>query len=65
MSEDDKTESEGPRALEEFLERFKPPSGVQKRLLDLPPPDADEAILYQHSVLCQTCLPTTLETKKK
>ena len=54
MSEDDKTESEGPRALEEFLERFKPPSAVQKRLLDLPPPDADEAILYQHSVLCQT-----------
>jgi hypothetical protein len=57
MSEDDKTEPKGPRALEEFLERFKPPSAVQKRLLDLPPPDADEAILYQHSVLCQTCLP--------
>jgi replication initiator protein len=32
-------------------------SAQQKRLLDLPASDADEGILYQHSVLCQTCLP--------
>jgi hypothetical protein len=57
MSGDHQTPPEGPRALAEFLDRFKEPSAVQKRLLDLPPPDADEAILYQHSVLCQTCLP--------
>ena len=43
--------------LELMPDGFKPPSTMQKRLLNLPPPDADEAILYQHSVLCQTCLP--------
>jgi hypothetical protein len=36
---------------------LKPPSAQKRRLFELPPPDADEAILYQHSVLCQTCLP--------
>jgi len=43
--------------LELVPDRVKPPSAQQRRLFDLPPPDADEAILYQHSVLCQTCLP--------
>lgn len=57
MSGGDKTPPDGPRAIEELLDRFKPSGTIQKRLLDLPPPDADEAILYQHSVLCQTCLP--------
>ena len=57
MEPKNETPPEGPRALEELLDRFKPPGAVQKRLLDLPPPDADEVILYQHSVLCQTCLP--------
>jgi hypothetical protein len=38
-------------------DRLKPPSAQKRRLFELPPPDADESILYQHSVLCQTCLP--------
>jgi hypothetical protein len=33
------------------------PTAQQRRLFELPPPDAENAILYQHSVLCQTCLP--------
>ena len=36
---------------------IKPPSAQERRLLELPPLDADDAILYQHTVLCQTCLP--------
>ena len=43
--------------LELVPDRVKPPTAAQRRLFELPPPDADEAILYQHSVLCQTCLP--------
>jgi hypothetical protein len=43
--------------LELVPDRVKPPSAQQRRLFELPPPDAEEAILYQHSVLCQTCLP--------
>ncbi len=37
----------------------KPLSRVKERLLALPLPsdDEDAAILYQHSVLCQTCMP--------
>jgi hypothetical protein len=34
-----------------------PLSRVHKRLLESPPVDADIGIIYQHSVLCQTCLP--------
>ena len=48
----------GPRPVLELIpSRLKPPSAQQRRLFELPLPDADEAILYQHSVLCQTCLP--------
>jgi hypothetical protein len=36
---------------------LKPLSAQKRRLFEMPPPDADAAILYQHSVLCQTCLP--------
>jgi Plasmid encoded RepA protein len=39
---------------------FRPASGltpIQARLIDSPPEDLDEAILYQHSILCQTCMP--------
>jgi hypothetical protein len=36
---------------------LKPPSAQKRRLLELPPLDADDAILYQHTVLCQTSLP--------
>lgn len=37
----------------------KPLTPIQERLLSLPLPadDEDAAILYQHSVLCQTCMP--------
>jgi len=37
----------------------KPLSPIKERLLALPLPsdDEDAAILYQHSVLCQTCMP--------
>src|SRR5208282_363846 len=47
----------GPRPVLELIPRsLQPPSAQQRRLFDLPL-DADEEILYQHSVLCQTCLP--------
>ena len=56
----DKTEKGegGPRPVLELVPSgLKPPSAQKRRLFELPAPDADEAILYQHSVLCQTCLP--------
>src|SRR5277367_3864227 len=34
-----------------------PLSRVHKRVLELPQADSDFGIIYQHSVLCQTCLP--------
>jgi hypothetical protein len=37
--------------------RLRTLSSAQRRLLDVPADDIDEGILYQHSVLCQTCLP--------
>ena len=40
--------------LDLMPESLKPPSAQKRRLFELPSPDADEAILYQHSVLCQT-----------
>ena len=43
--------------LELVPNRIKRPSAQQRRLFELPPADADTAILYQHSVLCQTCMP--------
>jgi hypothetical protein len=56
----DKTEKDegGPRPVLELVPGgLKPPSAQKRRLFELPAPNADEAILYQHSVLCQTCLP--------
>ena len=48
----------GPRPVLELVPSgLKPPSAQQRRLFELPAPDADEAILYQHSVLCQTLGP--------
>jgi hypothetical protein len=32
-------------------------SAPKKRLFEVPATDADEGIIYQHSVLCHTCLP--------
>lgn len=43
--------------LELVPDPVKPPSAQKRRLFELPAPNADEAILYQHSVLCQTCMP--------
>jgi hypothetical protein len=43
--------------LELIPSSLKPPSAQKRRLFELPVPNGDEAILYQHSVLCQTCLP--------
>jgi hypothetical protein len=37
--------------------QFKPLSAPKKRLFEVPASDADEGIIYQHSVLCHTCLP--------
>jgi hypothetical protein len=48
----------GPRPVLELIPSgLKPPNAQKRRLFELPAPDADDAILYQHSVLCQTCLP--------
>lgn len=55
--------SPGPKSVKDLLPRkLKPPGAVIQRLFDDPllvgdGTDADETILYQHSVLCQTCLP--------
>jgi hypothetical protein len=56
---DNPNKIQGPRPMLELIARTapKPPSALRNRLFDLPLPDTDEAILYQHSVLCQTCLP--------
>lgn len=50
----------GPKPVKALLPTgFKPPGQAIQRLFDDPAgeSDADSAILYQHSVLCQTCLP--------
>ena len=50
----------GPKAVKDLLPMSqRPPGRVIRRLFDEPvgEPDADSQILYQHSVLCQTCLP--------
>ncbi len=39
------------------LPTLKPLSLTPKRLFAVLPPDTEEGIIYQHSVLCQTCLP--------
>src|SRR5271167_4255085 len=50
-------EDGGLRPIGLVLPSFKSLSHAKKRLLDLPQPDTEEGIIYQHSVLCQTCLP--------
>jgi Plasmid encoded RepA protein len=37
--------------------QFKPLSAPKKRLFEVSVPEADHGIIYQHSVLCHTCLP--------
>jgi hypothetical protein len=59
---DDTRKSSGPKpALELIPGRLRPRASLRDRLLSVDPllvdPNADGPILYQHSVLCQTCLP--------
>ena len=61
MSNEDRDNS-GPRPVLELLPSVRrPPKTLRDRLLEVDPllvdPSADGPILYQHSVLCQTCLP--------
>ena len=56
-SDDDKP---GPKPVKSLLPAgFKPPGQTIQRLFEGPvgESDVDSPILYQHSVLCQTCLP--------
>jgi hypothetical protein len=66
LSESDRPEKDikksGPRPVLELLPGlYKPPKPLRERLLEIDPllvdPHAAGPILYQHSVLCQTCLP--------
>jgi hypothetical protein len=40
-----------------ILPKVRPLTPIQQRLLEMPAPREPESILYQHSVLCQTCMP--------
>jgi hypothetical protein len=50
----------GPKRIGEILPPVKPLSRVHKRLLTIPlfEEDEDANIVYQHSVFCQTCMPS-------
>jgi hypothetical protein len=39
------------------IKAVKPPTPIQERLLGKPDEDLNSIILFQHSVLCQTCIP--------
>ena len=47
----------GLRPIGLVLPTLKSLSSTPKRLFTVLPPDTEEGIIYQHSVLCQTCLP--------
>jgi hypothetical protein len=54
------TNDDEPPTLRPVLDLVPPslkPTARQRRLLELSPPDPDDPVVYQHSVLCQTCLP--------
>lgn len=57
MSGDDKRDKGGLREISQLLAPYKLPTAMQQRLLEPVHEEGDETILYQHSVLCQTCLP--------
>lgn len=61
MNDEDDTEKPGLRPIAELVpESLKRDRAIRKRLLSDPflvDPSTDGPILYQHSVLCQTCLP--------
>ena len=50
----------GPKWIGEILPPVKPLSRVHKRLLTMPlfEEGEDANIVYQHSVFCQTCMPS-------
>jgi Plasmid encoded RepA protein len=52
------TEGEGLRPIGQILPpQLKPLSAPKKRLFEGSASEVDEGIIYQHSVLCHTCLP--------
>jgi hypothetical protein len=58
----DKSNPPGPKSVKDLMPRKlkRPGAAIQRLFENLPPAvgsDTDETILYQHSVLCQTCLP--------
>jgi hypothetical protein len=57
----DQNNPPGPKPVKDLMPRKlkRPGAAIQRLFDDLPLVDADtdETILYQHSVLCQTCLP--------
>lgn len=54
---DDNERGEGPKPVQDLVPaRLRPPGKAIQRLFD-DLADPDSPILYQHSVLCQTCLP--------
>lgn len=58
MSNDDTpVPAPGLQPIQELLPALKAPKTVRTRLFDLPFGDDEPAIVYQHSVLCQTCMP--------
>jgi hypothetical protein len=57
MANDSNDDEPQLRPVFELAPKALKPSARQRRLLELPLPNADDPILYQHSVLCQTCLP--------
>jgi hypothetical protein len=55
---DDTKSGQSLRPIAEILlPQFKALSAPKRRLFEVPASDADEGIIYQHSVLCHTCLP--------
>ena len=66
MTNPDNNKGRGPQGIGEVMTGLKTGplnpkasarESLQRRLFDFPASDAEEAILFQHSVLCQTCLP--------
>jgi hypothetical protein len=56
----DNNDPPGPKSIQDLLPAsLKSPGQAIRRLYETPldPAEADSPILYQHSVLCQTCLP--------
>ena len=50
-------EEKGLVPLLDILPKVRPVTPIQERLLGMPSTGEADSILYQHSVLCQTCMP--------